>query len=95
MNKVSDTQVPPKNTFEQQIINKTKELSEDKITTKRPIVKDHFTKQLINAHNTFDGGPYIVDNETGEVVSEAALKEDLHIKINPTLNRLQLNKWLN
>ncbi len=74
LNKVSDTQVPPKNTFEQQIINKTKELSEDKITTKRPIVKDQFTKQLINAHNTFDGGPYIVDNETGEVVSEAALK---------------------
>ena len=54
LNKVSDTQVPPKNTFEQQIINKTKELSEDKITTKRPIVKDHFTKQLINANNTFD-----------------------------------------
>ena len=74
LNKVSDTKVPPKNTLEQQIINKTKELSEDKITTKRPIVKDHFTKQLINAHNTFDGGPYIVDNETGEVVSEAALK---------------------
>ena len=74
LNKVSDTQVPPKNTFEQQIINKTKELSEDKITTKRPIVKDHITKQLINANNTFDGGPYIVDNETGEVVSEAELK---------------------
>ena len=71
---VSDTQVPPKNKFEKEIINKTKELSEDKITTKRPIVKDHFTKQLINANNTFDGGPYIVDNETGEVVSEAALK---------------------
>ena len=74
LNKVSDTKVPPKNTLEQQIINKTKELSEDKITTKRPIVKDHFTKQLINANNTFDGGPYIVDNETGEVVSEAELK---------------------
>ena len=71
---VSDTQVPPKNKFEKEIINKTKELSEDKITTKRPIVKDHFTKQLINANNTFDGGPYIVDNETGEVVSEAELK---------------------
>ena len=74
LNKVSDTKVPPKNTLEQQIINKTKELSEDKITTKRPIIKDHFTKQLINADNTFDGGPYIVDNETGEVVSEAELK---------------------
>ena len=60
LNKVSDTKVPPKNTLEQQIINKTKELSEDKITT--------------NANNTFDGGPYIVDNETGEVVSEAELK---------------------
>ena len=71
---VSDTQVPPKNKFEKEIINKTKELSEDKITTKRPIVKDHFTKQLINANNSFDGGPYIVDNETGEVVSEAELK---------------------
>ena len=72
---VSDTQVPPKNKFEKEIINKTKELSEDKITTKqRPIVKDHLTKQLINANHTFDGGPYIVDNETGEVVSEAELK---------------------
>ena len=72
---VSDTQVPPKNKFEKEIINKTKELSEDKIATKqRPIVKDHLTKQLINANHTFDGGPYIVDNETGEVVSEAELK---------------------
>ena len=94
LNKVSDTQVPPKNTFEQQIINKTKELSEDKITTKRPIVKDHFTKQLINANNTFDGGPYIVDNETGEVVSEAELKEDLHTKINPIQNKQLKNKWM-
>ena len=69
---VKDQKINP---FEQKIVNKTNELSEDKITTKqRPVVKDHFTKQLINAHNTFDGGPYIVDNETGEVVSEAALK---------------------
>ena len=29
---------------------------------------------MINANHTFDGGPYIVDNETGEVVSEAELK---------------------
>ena len=94
LNKVSDTKVPPKNTLEQQIINKTKELSEDKITTKRPIVKDHFTKQLINANNTFDGGPYIVDNETGEVVSEAELKEDLHTKINPIQNKQLKNKWM-
>ena len=94
MNKVSDTQGTPKNTFEQQIINKTKELSEDKITTKRPIVKDHLTKQLINANHTFDGGPYIVDNETGEVVSEAELKEDLHTRINLIQNKLLKNKWM-
>ena len=31
LNKVSASRVPPKNTFEQEIINKTKELSEDKI----------------------------------------------------------------
>ena len=69
---VQDNKINP---FEQKIVNKTKELGEDKITTKqRPVVKDHFTKQLINAHNKFDGGPYIVDNETGEVVSETALK---------------------
>ena len=76
LNKVSDTKVPPKNTLEQQIINKTKELSEDKITTKRPIVKDHFTKQLINANNTFDesGTPrasgvtfYTSFDETGSI----------------------------
>ena len=63
------------NYLESEINKLTKELSEDKITTKqRPIVKDHLTKQLINANHTFDGGPYIVDNETGEVVSEAELK---------------------
>ena len=94
LNKVSVTKVPPKNTLEQQIINKTKELSEDKITTKRPIVKDHFTKQLINANNTFDGGPYIVDNETGEVVSEAELKRRFTYQDKPYPKQATKNKWM-
>ena len=42
LNKVSDTQVPPKNTFEQQIINKTKELSEDKRYYEFSSIREYF-----------------------------------------------------
>ena len=39
------------------------------------VVKDPLTKNMINTVSTFDNGPYIVDNMTGEIVTESELRE--------------------
>lgn len=39
------------------------------------VVKDPLTKNMINTVNHYDNGPYIVDNMTGEIVTESELRE--------------------